>query len=51
MVISHKEMLANLRHAFIAADFMRSTGLIEQYQALDEDQKQGFMVAYSQTTG
>ena len=44
-------MLANPRYASMAADFMRSTGLIGQYQALDEDKKQGFTVAYSQTTG
>ena len=51
MVISHKEMLANPRYASIAADPMRSTELIGQYQALDKDQKQGFTVAYGQETG
>ena len=49
--MSHKGMPANPRYASMAADFMRSTGLIGQYQALDEDKKQGFTVAYSQTTG
>ena len=49
--MTHKEMLANPRYASMAADFMRSTELIGQYQALDEDHKQGFTMAYSQTTG
>ena len=38
-------MLTVPRYVFKAADFMRSTGLIGQYQALDEDQRQGFTKA------
>ena len=51
MVISHKEMLANPRYASMAANSMRSTGLIGQYQALDKYQKQGFTVACRRKTG
>lgn len=42
-VISHKEMITTPRYASMAADFMRSTGLIGQYQVLDEEQKDGFI--------
>ena len=41
-VISHKEIMSTPRYASMAADFMRSTGLIGQYHALDEEQKEGF---------
>ena len=35
----------------MAADFIKSTGLCGQYQALDEDQQQGFSRANGQKTG
>ena len=41
-VISHKEMMTTPRYASMAADFIRSTGLIGQYQALDAEQREGF---------
>ncbi len=40
--ISWIDMLTVPGYVSKAADFMRSTGLIGQYQALDEDQQQGF---------
>ena len=35
----------------MATDFIKSTGLIGQYQALDEDQQHGFSRANGQKTG
>lgn len=35
----------------MAADFIRSTGLIGQFQALDKDQQQGFSGANDHKTG
>ena len=43
--ITYEDMLTVPRYVSKAADFMRSTGLIGQYQALDEDQRQGFTKA------
>ena len=43
--IIYADMLTVPAHVSKAADFMRSTGLIGQYQALDEDQRQGFIKA------
>ena len=40
--ISYTDMLTMPGYVSKAADFMRSTGLIGQYQALDNDQQQGF---------
>lgn len=50
-VITHKDMLTKPRYASMAADFMRSTGLIGQFQALDEDQQQGFTRVGGQKEG
>lgn len=36
-VITHKDMMTKPRYASIAADFIKSTGLIGQFQALDND--------------
>lgn len=36
-VISHREMMTTPRYASMAAVFMRSIGLVGQYQALDEE--------------
>ena len=44
-------MLNNPRYKSMAADFIRSTGLIGQFQALDKDQQQGFSGANGQKTG
>ena len=49
--IAHVDMLNNPRYISIAADFIKSTGLIGQYQALDEDQQHGFSRANGQKTG
>lgn len=43
-------MLTKPRYASMAAEFIRSTGLIGQYQALDEDQSCGFTRVGSQNT-
>ena len=40
--ISYTDMLTVPGYVSKAADFMRGTGLIGQYQALDNDQQQGF---------
>ena len=37
----YRFMYNNPRHAATAADFLRSTELIGQFQTLDEDQEQG----------
>ncbi len=50
-VITHKDMLTKPRYASMAADFMRSTGLIGQYQALEKDQQQGFNRVCGQKEG
>ena len=50
-IISHIDMLNNPRYISIAADFIKSTGLIGQYQTLDEDQQHGFSRANGQKTG
>ena len=50
-VITHKDMLTKPRYASMAADFMRSTGLIGQYQVLEEDQQQGFTRVCGQKEG
>ena len=50
-VISHADMLNNPRYISMAADFIRSTGLIRQFQALDKDQQQGFSGANGHKTG
>ena len=50
-VISHVDMLNNPRYITMAADFIKSTGLIGQYQALDVDQQHGFSRANGQKTG
>ena len=43
--ISHVDMPNKPRYISMAADFIKSTGLIGQYQALDEDQQHGFIRA------
>ena len=50
-VIIHKEMLSSPEYTSMAADFMRSTVLIGQFQALEEDQQQGFTRVCGQKTG
>ena len=52
-VITHKDVLTKPHYASMAADFMRSTstGLIGQFQALDEDQQQGFTRVCGQKEG
>ncbi len=50
-MITHKDMLTKPRYASMAADFMRSTGLIGQYQALEKDQQQGFNRVCGQKEG
>ena len=40
--ISYIDILTMPGYASKAANFMRSTGLIRRYQALDNDQQQGF---------
>ena len=50
-VITYKDMLTKPRYASMAADFMRSTKLIEQYQVLEEDQQQGFTRVCDQKEG
>lgn len=44
-------MLTKPRYASMAAEFIGSTGLIGQYQALDEDQSCGFTGVGSQNAG
>lgn len=41
-LLTHEEMLTTPRYASMAADFMKSTGHIGQFQALDMDQSEGF---------
>ena len=50
-VISHMDMLNNPCYISMAADFIKNTGLIGQFRALDIDQQQGFRKANGQTTG
>ena len=50
-MITHEDMLTTPRYASMAADFMRSTRLIRQFQTLDEDQQQGFTRVCSQKAG
>ena len=44
-------MLNKPRYISIAADFIKSTRLIRQYQALDKDQQHGFSRANGQKIG
>ena len=41
-VIIYRKMLMTPPYTSMAADFIRSTGLIRQYQALNKDQQEGF---------
>ena len=41
-VLTHVDMLTTPRYASMAADFMKSTGLIGQFHPLDMDQSEGF---------
>lgn len=50
-VITHRDVLTKPRYASMAADFMKSTGLIRQFQALDEDQLQVFTRVCGQKEG
>ena len=50
-MITYRDMLTKPRYASMAADFMRSIGLIGQFQALDEDQRQEFTRGCGQKTG
>ena len=50
-VIPHEDKMNIPRYMIKAADFIRSTGLIGQYQTLDEGQEQGFGKADRQKTG
>ena len=41
-VITHEDMLTTPRYASMAANFIKSTGFIEQFRTLDEEQQEGF---------
>ena len=47
-VISRADMLNHPRYISMVADFIKSTGLIGQYQAFDEGQEQGLSRANGQ---
>ena len=50
-VLIHEEMLTTPRYASMAADFMKSTGYIGQFQALEMDQSEGFARVWGQKNG